>query len=164
MLQNSTIPFLLLFRWQLSSAHSLPIEYGFCERMPNRCCILELRTNQCFVCNILSVHRYIVLVRICCTETGLGFDGIRKPKIFFSEPKPVSMILENGQFQKSLMAGPRVPHNKRTQSIRWGGSNPSKQNILKRVKDGNIISSLFPMVGNQNGSFRRKVEFSKNGT
>ena len=25
--------------------------------MPNRCCILELRANQCFVCNFLSVPR-----------------------------------------------------------------------------------------------------------
>ena len=25
--------------------------------MPNMCCILELRANQCFVCNFLSVPR-----------------------------------------------------------------------------------------------------------
>ena len=25
--------------------------------MPNRCCILELRANQCFVCNFISVPR-----------------------------------------------------------------------------------------------------------
>ena len=27
--------------------------------MPNRCCILELRANQCFVCHLLSVPRCI---------------------------------------------------------------------------------------------------------
>ena len=30
---------------------------SFMIGMPNRCCILELRTNQCFVCNFLSVPR-----------------------------------------------------------------------------------------------------------
>ena len=30
---------------------------SFMIRMPNRCCILELRTNQCFVCIFLSVPR-----------------------------------------------------------------------------------------------------------
>ena len=26
--------------------------------IPTRCCILELRANQCFVCNFLSMPRY----------------------------------------------------------------------------------------------------------
>ena len=43
--------------WQLSSVPSPPVHSEFHDRMPNRCCILELRTNQCFVCNFLSVPR-----------------------------------------------------------------------------------------------------------
>ena len=30
---------------------------SFIIEMPNRCCIRELRANQCFVCNFLSVSR-----------------------------------------------------------------------------------------------------------
>ena len=37
--------------------------------IPNRCCILELRTNQCFVCNFLSMprcHGYIAPKKTHC--------------------------------------------------------------------------------------------------
>ena len=30
--------------------------------MPNRCCVLELRANQCFVCNFLGVPMYQVRI------------------------------------------------------------------------------------------------------
>ena len=43
--------------WQLSSAPSPPVQSKFHDRDVNRCCILELRANQCFVCNFLSVPR-----------------------------------------------------------------------------------------------------------
>ena len=47
--------------WQLSSVPSLYLLHlsnlSFMIGMPNMCCILELRTNQCFVCNFLSELR-----------------------------------------------------------------------------------------------------------
>ena len=43
--------------WQLSSAPSPPYNLRFMIGMPNRCCIFELRANQCFLCNFLSVPR-----------------------------------------------------------------------------------------------------------
>ena len=36
--------------WQLSSAPSPAVQSEFHDRDANRICILELRTNQCFVC------------------------------------------------------------------------------------------------------------------
>ena len=43
--------------WLLSSALSPPFCLSFIIRMPNKSCILELRTNQCFVCNFLCMPR-----------------------------------------------------------------------------------------------------------
>ena len=43
--------------WLLSSALSPPFCLSFIIGMPNRSCILKLRTNQCFVCNFLCVPR-----------------------------------------------------------------------------------------------------------
>ena len=47
--------------WLLSSALSPSFLHIFCLSfiigMPNRSCILKLRTNQCFVCNFLCVPR-----------------------------------------------------------------------------------------------------------
>ena len=49
----------------------------------------------------------------CLSETGFGLVSmvLRKPKIVSSKPKPVSMILENGHFQKCLLTGPGVPQS-----------------------------------------------------
>ena len=43
--------------WQLSSVPSPPVQSECHNRNAKYCCILELRTNQCFVCNFLSVPR-----------------------------------------------------------------------------------------------------------
>ena len=43
--------------WKLSSVPSPPVQTEFHDMDANRCCILELRSNQWFVCNFLSVPR-----------------------------------------------------------------------------------------------------------
>ena len=44
--------------WQSCPLYLLHLSnLSFMIGMQNRCCILELRTNQCFVCNFLSVPR-----------------------------------------------------------------------------------------------------------
>ena len=59
---SSMSPTLLVFLHLLQLHLS---DLSFMIVMPNRCCILELRANQCFVCNFLIVPRKpIVLVAL----------------------------------------------------------------------------------------------------
>ena len=65
--------------YQLSSAHSPPVEGEFYDIvMPNRCGILQLRADQCFVCSLLSLPS--CLGRIAPTNPIVLLPYLKFPK------------------------------------------------------------------------------------
>ena len=110
--------------WLLHFLHLFCL--SFIKGMPNRSCILKLRTNQCFVCNFLSMPR--------CKTAGVRAKLRRR--------KQNVLVALQEIFDRNMLTPFQVVSDSKSKV--FGGSNLFQSLLVYRVVEVNLIAREVP--------------------